>query len=209
MMQHTITLQSGKAVTFGRRLTAADVLKIDADAQSAIDVQENLLHVRAAITSFEGVRRIPVPLSVLLQLDDSDRDALFEGFADFMRDSLGERVAESLSETEFKTAFGMELGGESFDVIEFTTEHKPLTGYDEVKLERQYGAGLRKELALIARETVKLSQTEGEATAEVELTPEDLERLDAYDFGRLREFAARRRQSFRRARKTLPGNDKP
>lgn len=216
MNQHTINLPGGyvsrdpkdggaahKSVTFGRRPTLADVLRIDGDAQSAIEIQSALLHVRAAVTSFEGVRRNPVPLSVLLQLDGSDREALFEGFTDFMRESLGERASESLSDTELKLAFGLEVGGETYDVLEFSTEPKPLTGYDEVGLERQYGAGLRKEVALIAREVVRLSQSEGEGSLDAELTPEALDGLDAHDFVSIREFAADRRARFRRARKAL------
>ena len=214
MKQHTITLPGGykspdpkangavgRSVTFGRRPTLAERVKIDDDAQSSIEVQKTLLLARAAITSFEGVRRNPVPLSALLQLEETDREVLLEGYLEYLRGSLGDGVAEQLDENTFKLALGLEVDGETYDLIEFTPEPKPLSGYDEVKLERQFGAGVRKDVALISREAVALAQSEGDLRLDRPVEVELLERLDAYDGIELLKFFADRRASFRRHRR--------
>lgn len=215
MKQHTIILPGGykspdpttngdvgRSVTFGRRPAVADRIKIDADAQSSLEVQQVLLYARAAITSFEGVRRKPVPLSVLLQLDDTDREVLLEGYVEFLRGSLGERVAEPLDENTFLLALGLEVDGEIYDIIEFTPAPQPLTGYDEVALERQYGSGVRRELAFVSRESVALAQSEGALRVEGAVAVETLEKLDAYDAQLLLRFSGERRDSFRGRRRT-------
>jgi hypothetical protein len=218
MKQHTITLPGGykspdpraggavgRAVTFGRRPTLAERVKIDDDAQSSVEVQKPLLLARAAITSFEGVRRNPVPLSVLLHLEETDREVLLEGYLEYLRDSLGDGVAEQLDDNTFKLALGVEVDGETYDLIEFTPEPQPLSGYDEVKLERQFGAGVRKEVALISREAIALAQSEGELRLDRTVEVELLERLDAYDGIELLRFFADRRWSFRRQRRAASG----
>lgn len=216
MKQHTITLPVGytgrdpqaatsRAVTFGRRATLGERLKIDEDAQSSIVTQKTLLLARAAITEFEGVKRNPVPLSVLLQLEETDRDVLVEGYVDFMQRSLGDGAAEKLDDNTFKFALGVQVDGETYDVVEFTPDPQPLSGFDEVKLERRYGAGVRRDVALICREVVALSQSEGALRLEGPVEIELLERLDAYDGIELLGFFAERRASFRRSRRTPLG----
>lgn len=213
--EHTVILPTGfksrdpkdkgavfREVVYGRRPTLADQLKIEANSQSALEVQEVLLYARVAITKF-GTVRLPLPLTVLLQLDDTDREVLLEGYVEFMTASLGERVAESWGDNSFKLAVGLEVDGETFDVIEFTPQPQPLTGHDEVKLERLHGAGLRKEMALVSRETVALSQSEGDVKLDGAVAVEALEGLDAYDWGDLLRYFARRRSSFRSSRRRL------
>lgn len=214
-IEHTVTLPSGvksrdpkdkgaifREVVFGRRPTLADQLKIEANSQSALEVQEVLLYARVAITKFGGIR-MPVPLTVLLQLDDIDREVLLEGYVEYLTDSLGERVAEPWGDNGFKLAVGLEVDGETYDVVEFTPRPSPLTGHDEVKIERLHGSGLRKELALVSRETVALSQSEGDVKLDGAVAVEALECLDAYDWGQLLRFSAHRRADFRSSRRRL------
>lgn len=218
MKQHSVTLPGGyrspdpkaggavgRAVTFGRRPTLGERIKVDDDAQSAIEVQKTLLLARAAITSFEGVRRNPVPLSVLLQLEETDREVLLEGYLEYLHGSLGDGVAEQLDGNTFKLALGVEVDGEKYDLIEFTPEPQPLSGYDEVKLERQFGTGVRKDVALISREAVALAQSEGDLRLDRPVEVDLLERLDAYDGIELLRYFADRRASFRARRRTAAG----
>lgn len=193
----------GRTVVFGRRPTLGERIRLDDDAQSSIEVQKTLLLARAAITSFEGVRRNPIPLSVLLHLEEADREVLIEGYVDYMQGSLGDAVAEQLDEHTFKFALGLMMDGETYDVIEFTPEQQPLSGYDEVKLERQYGVGVRKDVALISREAVALAQSAGDLRLDRAPGVELLEKLDAYDGVELLKFFADRRALFRRQRRTI------
>jgi hypothetical protein len=213
MIEHSITLPGGyrsrdpkdqathREVVFGRRPTVADQVRVEADSQSALDVQQVLLYARSAVTRFGNLRRLPPTLGVLLQLDEIDREALVEGYVEFMRVSMGERVAEEFTPDSYKLAFGLEVDGEEYDVIEFKADQQPLTGYDEVRLERQHGSGARKDLAVAAREAVAVSQSEGALRVEREISVDLLERLDAYDGAQLLRWFGERRASFRRSRR--------
>ena len=70
--EHTVALPTGvkshdpkdrgavfRVVAFGRRPTLADQLKIEANSQSALEVQEVLLYARVAVTRFGAVRLTP------------------------------------------------------------------------------------------------------------------------------------------------------
>src|SRR6201999_3753418 len=88
-------------VTFGKRVNGKTFFAIDDDPQSSIPTQYNYLLLRAAITEF-GALKMPVPLSVLLNLDSIDRDDLNEAFNRFSVESLGENQAEYLAENKVK-----------------------------------------------------------------------------------------------------------
>ncbi len=210
MTKHTITLPDGyksrdpkdgslnRVVEFGKRPTAADQIKIDNNSQSGLEVQRTLLYARDAITAFGSMERFPPPLSLLMGLSSRDRDAMVEGYVDFLGASLGDRVADSLSEHEHKLAFGLEIEGEAYDVLVFGGEDKQYTGYDDLKVEKQYGTGLKRDLAYIGRDVCKLAQSEGGLTVEGEVSADALTKLDMFDVGKLVEFYAQRRGNFRK-----------
>src|SRR5688572_28862775 len=65
-------------VVFGHRITAQDLFNLDEDPQGQNPTQYNDLIIRSSIVEF-GTLPMPVPLTVLLNLDSVDREDLVDG----------------------------------------------------------------------------------------------------------------------------------
>jgi hypothetical protein len=181
-------------VTFGKRVNGKTFFAIDDDPQSSIPTQYTDLLLRAAITRF-GTLKMPVALSVLLNLDSIDRDDLSEAFNRFSVESLGEKQVEYLSDSKVKLAIGYERNGLVYDVVEFG--HR-LTGMDEVAADREKLSGIRRVCFLAGRQVVRLSQSEGESALDGEISLNIFEGLDAVDIEAIRVGSEVWRNSFRR-----------
>jgi hypothetical protein len=187
-------------VTFGQRINGKKMFEIDGDPQSSISTQYQDLVMRAAITEF-GELKMPVALTVLLNLDSIDREDLAEGFARLMNESAGESRVEYLSETKVKLAYGYERNGLVYDVATFGTR---LTGMDEVAADREKLEGLRRHCFLAGRQVTRLSESKGESVLDGPMSLEIFETLDAIDIGAIRAASEVWRNSFRRPGARVP-----
>lgn len=150
-----------KRVVFGRRPTGTDLMKIAEDAQSQLDTNYELMLTAACITEFGGLQT-PVPLGVLLALKRHDRRALLKGRNTYLEKSLGSRTVEALSDEGVRLAYGLQAGGQVYELVKFGNE---LTGLQEVEVEAKGFEGWRRVAALMALEIKQLAQPgEGGAT---------------------------------------------
>lgn len=197
MSQHTLTLSLGyksgdgtthKEVTFGRRPTGADLFRIEGDDISLTPFQTAML--QAAITRF-GSLPMPTPITTLLRLTRPDLHALRKANNEFLKATAGGRKSEKLSPDTLKLAFGFQIGGVTFDVVQFG---KLLTGYDELRADEL--EGWRRSCFLMGEQITKLSQTEGQAELVGPVAVEAFEGLDAADIFKLQEFEAEWLDSF-------------
>lgn len=185
-----------REVEFGRRLTAGDLMRIGDDPESAVTVQFNLMLLQVAITKF-GTLPVPVPLSVLLSLDQVDREDLSRAHNRFIKATRGAARAERLTDSRLRLGSGFEIGAQTYDVVEFG---RLLTGYDELE-----GDGLsswRQQCFLLGKQIVRLSQSEGAATLDGPIEVEDFEKLPDEDLYELIGFSDKWRASFRRGKRT-------
>ena len=187
-------------VVFGQRLHGKVFFTIDEDPQSDLPTQYNDLLLRAAITHF-GALSMPVPLSVLLSLSDLDREDLSDAYNRFSIESLDGRRADFLSDNKVKLPFGYERNGLVYDIVEFGTR---LTGMDSVEADRLKLGDLRRGCFLAGKQVVRLAQSEGASALEGPMLLEMFETLDVADLNAIRQGAELWRQSFRRARATVP-----
>lgn len=210
-MTHTIELLGGytdkegaihRSVTFGRRLTVGELIKLDQDPQAQHLTQRALLIVRAGIIAFGTLslldkqgRRRPVPVPFLLSLDSIDQEDLYEANSTFLRESRGERIASIVDSQLTALAFGFERDGVSYDLAHFG---KRLTGYDLVEADRLKLGGVARTCWEIGRQIEKIASSETGAELAGPLGLEWFETLDAEDLTPLIGGAEMWRQSFRR-----------
>lgn len=209
-MKHTIELVCGytdkkgvthKRVTFGKRITANDLFRLDNDPQAQDATQYSDLIMSAAITEF-GTMKFPILLPVFLSLDSIDREDLVEAHDKFLNDSLEGRKAEFLLDNRVKLAFGFKVGDVVYDIVQFG---KRITGYDEVEANKLGFQGVKRECFRIAKQITQLSSSSVEATIDT-LEIKDFEQLDGYDLMQLRIGGELWRHSFRMAGKSLSQN---
>ncbi len=184
-----------KRVVFGKRPTGEDLVRLTSDRQSEVNTQFQLLFQRTSIVEFGSLmkRGMSVPLTTLLALNRADRDALAETHAEFLQTTLEGRSTEALSESAFRLAFGLEVGGEVFDVVEFG--NLP-TGADEVRIDKSQTGSWHRGLLMLEAQIVKLSQSEGSAVNNgVEM--ETMLRADWFDLEAMNEGAQAWMNSFR------------
>jgi hypothetical protein len=207
MSEKTYTIElsvSGTRVTFGKRLRGIDLFNIDADPQSNIPTQNQLLIVRAAITEFGALKLsdqqgkfLPVALTVLLALDTVDIDDLIAGYNEFLAQGLEGRAAKFVSASEVKLALGYERDGIVYTSVTFGNR---LTGLDRVQADRDgYALGIKRECFLIGKETVRLSSADNAAVIEGPIGIEVFEQLDNDDVLTLTKAAVKWRDSFRKS----------
>jgi hypothetical protein len=131
-------------VVFGYRLTGADLFRIDTDPQSRITTQYQDLIMREAIVEFGSLRpangkRLSVPLSLLLDMDEVDRDDLNAGHNEFQALSLGDRESALWPPERLRLLFGFHIGEQTYDLVEFG---RRLTGRDDVAADKQGLTGI-------------------------------------------------------------------
>jgi hypothetical protein len=185
--------QDGKRhldVTIGRRLTGADLFRIN-EEQGQGSTQFQLMVLQSVVTKF-GELRMPVPMNVLLSLRRVDSRLLGKAYNDFLKESAGGGKAEKLGAGRYRLAGGFSKGDIIFDVVEFGNH---LTGYDEVEADSMEGS--RQTCYLMGREIARLSQSSGPATLAGPLGIEMFEPLDAEDIFALQKFEVDWFDSFR------------
>lgn len=188
-------------VTFGKRLRGRELFEMDADQQSDIPTQHQLMIYRGAITEF-GTLPIPVPLTTLLKLDVVDLDALMAAYDEFLSVGTEGRIAKSISESEIKLALGYENNGIIYDHVIFGNR---LTGMDLVAAEKESLDGLRRECFLIGRQIKRLSSDDGAHTLDGPIELQIFEKLDGSDIVAMRAASLVWRRSFRSQREKIQG----
>jgi hypothetical protein len=190
-----------KRVTIGKSITGQELFQIDSDPQSNNATQYEALILRAKITAF-GELRMPVPLQALLELDSIDFDDLKDAanrFSEQARIVSAEddtlRSYEFISESKLRLAFGYELNGLVYDMVEFG---KRLTTMDEVAADNLGLQGIRRTCFLAGRQVVKLSQSEGASILPGPVELDVFAKLDLLDINALVAAAEVWRQSFRK-----------
>jgi hypothetical protein len=207
-MEHTIQLPYGHTdkdgqvhseVTFGKRVTASDMLNLDTDPQAQSRTQYADLIRRKSIVKFGGLT-MPPPLIVLLGLNKIDRDDLATGFEDFMRLSRGERTGELRPGNVVKLFFGITIKDVTYTLV---TLDKLPTGHDEVAADAMgLGDGLAREMFMLGRMVSRIS-TEDDVplTLDGPLDSEVFADLDGDDISLLRKGAQMAEAFFRVTRK--------
>ena len=190
-----------RRVVFGKRITCADLIRLDSDPQAQEPTQYQDAIVCLAITEWEPLR-MPVALSIVLDLDSIDRDDLAAGYEDFQKNGVGDREAE-VSEKGAKLLFGFHIGDLDYTVVEFG---RRLTGRDEVDADKRgLKPGVARMCFLVGRQISKISISDGSASVDGPIELEIFESLDGADVQLLRGAAELWRQSFRLSGGGLPG----
>lgn len=193
---HTIELAVAKTrVTFGKRLTGGDLMRLDEDPQSDIPTQHQLLILRAGITGF-GSLPIPVPLTTLLALDSVDIDDLVTAANAFDERGLDGRAPEFVSDSEVRLAIGFESNGLVYNHVRFG---RRVTGNDLVAADKKGFKGLRRECFLMGREIASLETNAGGHSLDGPVEMQVFEQLDGGDIVTLRQASQIWRDSFRRS----------
>jgi hypothetical protein len=170
-----------RRVRFGRRPTAADFIK-SAEECGGSDLQFALALAQSAIIEF-GQLPMPVPLTVLLSLNQIDREKLTAAYFLFLGATGGEN-GEILDGGKVRLGTGFERNNKKIVDVTFG---KLLNGYDEIEIERQ-AEGLWHGNAL---------RMTKEITAPQDLTLAEIQSLDVDDFTLLRNAEEQWLNSFR------------
>lgn len=211
---HTIQLAIGykesngeihKSVTFGKRLDGAGLFQIEADPQSSIQTQYNLMLIGRSITSF-GALPMPVPLACLLSLDLLDLSHLTQAYLEFTSQGLEGRESKIISDTEVMLAFGYSNNGLTYNRVRFGNR---VTGYDAVSADTQNLKGELRECYLIGKEISELSTEDGAHKLTGPIEAQLFEKLDNADIVTLQKAAVRWRGSFLKSRRSTQEDGAP
>lgn len=170
-----------RRVVFGKRPTGGDFMR-SADNSAGSDIQFALELTQSAITEF-GKLEMPVPLTVLLSLNQIDREKLMNEYFSFLDASAADE-GKVIENGKVELAFGIERGELKIKNVEFG---KLLNGYDEIEIEREtktewQANGLRLSRQITVPESVTLAE---------------IEALDINDFTLLRNAEEQWLNSFR------------
>lgn len=199
---HTIALVGGYVdskgakhtrVTFGHRITAKDLFKLDGSQEAENPTQYNDLIVRAHITEF-GTLKMPVPLSVMLDLDSVDREDLLDGCNVYQGLSAGERSGKFLADNKVELGWGFIVNDVTYTIVQFGQR---FTGRDEVEADKADLAGVSRACFLIGRQITSIATEDGTAKLDGPIELERFESLDGADVATLRGAAELWRQTFR------------
>ncbi len=191
-----------KTVTFGKRLTAKDLMNVDTNPQARIETQYQDLIRRQMITKF-GTLKMPVGLNALSSLNSIDRDDLESAADRFLANSREGREGEFREINLIKLMFGFEIGETFYDVVEFGNQ---LIGLDEIEADVKGLRGVARDCFMVGRQISKLSTDDGTAasiTGKVDL--DKFDSLDAEDLSLLKVGGELYRQSFRLKRESVSG----
>ena len=201
-MEQKVTLNFGyegrpggpiRDLVVGRRVTGADLLRINDEGDGQAGIQFQLAVLASAITEF-GDFKMPVPPNVMLSLKRPDRRLIAKGYDALVRESSGGRKAQKLAPGRYRLERGFEFGETLYDVVEFGNH---LSGFDELEADEM--SGFREVFFLLGKEITRLSQSEGAATKSGPLAVEDFETLYAEDAFALQRYEADWYDSFRPA----------
>src|SRR5262245_23103532 len=124
---NTVTLIDGyrdaqgglhREVEVGYVLRGADLFSIDEHPLGTTQAARDFLILSKAITRF-GTMRLPVPPTVLAELDTVERDDLLTAYNDLEKKSRGGRRPEVLPDGRLRLASGYEHDGITYDVVEY------------------------------------------------------------------------------------------
>lgn len=191
-MEHKVELTFGytdkkgvvhKVVTFGKRLTVADLVLLDNNPLGGNATQYEQLIRRVMITKF-GTLSCPVALSVLSSLDTMDDDALRIGASQFLRLSRDDRQPEFRESDELKLAIGIDIDGVTYDVVKFG---RRLTVADNIEADNlNLGSGVARLCFQICRQIAELRNSESGIKLEGPISPDNLSGADSEDLATLR-----------------------
>jgi hypothetical protein len=181
-MEHTVHLVTGYTekgvthaeVTFGRRLRGRQLFNIS-DQEGGVEYGSRLY--QAAVTRF-GSLPSPIPLKAFLSLAAIDRELLEEGYNKFMQDSIGGRMSEAIDESTVKLPIGFQRGDLVYNVATFGNQ---LTGYDEMKAERQRVSAMEKTCFLLGMEITKFCTEDGAHSLETPIGLSVFDQMDVAD----------------------------
>lgn len=170
-----------RRVVFAKRPTGGDFIR-SADESGGSDIQFSLELAKSAITEFGGLE-MPVPMTVLLSLNQIDREKLIAEYFSFLVSSEADE-GKIIENGKVELGVGIERSGKKIKNVEFG---KLLTGYDEIEIEREartewQANGLRLAKQLTVPENVTLAE---------------IESLDIDDFTLLRNAEEQWLNSFR------------
>lgn len=174
-----------KEVTFGKRLTAGDMMLLDADPRGQNTTQYwDLIYARS-ITSI-GSKKAPIGIDVLLGLNSIDRADIKKGFQTFCDLNRDGRAYDFLDNHTVKTYFGFQIDGIEYRVVEIGNL---LTGRDEVEADAMSEAGVIRECFLLGRRISKISTEDGSMSLDGPIDLEKFREIDAVDLNLLRTGA--------------------
>lgn len=190
-MEHKIELTYGykdkygvthKHVTFGKRLTVGDLMKLDNDPRCQLPTQYSDIVNSRIITKF-GDLPIPPPLDILLSLNRIDREDINAGVVQFLSSGTGDLPDDKYpNEPSCSIVFGFEHDGSKYTEIEM---NRLPTGHDEVEADSNNLRGVMRECFMIGKRITKISTGIGSSLD----GPIDLEKfktLDSVDLNLLR-----------------------
>jgi len=189
-------------VVFGHRITAKEMLDLDNDRMAQVPTQRADLIVAKEITEF-GTLKMPVPLSVLLDLVDADRCPLMAAQNEFAEMSSEGRKAE-IRDNGATLPFGFKINDAIYTEVEFGAHN---TGRDAVEADKLQLSGLSRECFLIGKQISRLKTADGAGVIDGPIALKDFEALeDGMDLVILRGAAYLWRQTFRIGRGKVSGN---
>lgn len=180
-----------QAVTMSKRPTGKDFLVASDLGGGTSSTRYTMAMVASAITAF-GTVKMPVPLTVLLNLNRIDREKLLSEYLLF---TVIDAKPEQLETGKVQLVFGVERDGVRYDVVEFG---HLLTGYDEVAIEESTETVQQETAFKMALEVVRISTSDGIASLEGALTREEIESLDFDDYDALQKAEGVWLNSFRK-----------
>ncbi|HEY6232803.1 MAG TPA: hypothetical protein VIW64_16180 [Pyrinomonadaceae bacterium] len=189
-------------VVFGHRVTAKEMLDLDSDRMAQIPTQRADLIVAKEIIEF-GTLKMPVPLSVLLDLVDADREDLMAAENEFAeKSSAGRSVV--VRDDGATLAFGFKINDVVYTEVEFGTHN---TGRDSVEADKLQLTGLGRECFLIGKQISRLKTADGAGVIDGPIALKDFDALeDGMDIVVLRGAAYLWRQTFRIGRGQVSSN---
>jgi hypothetical protein len=204
-IEHTIELKYGftddkgvthKTVTFGRRITGAELIDLDADPQSSSRTQHGDLIRRKAMTKFGSLKTMPPTLPALLSLNKIDRGDIAKAYDDFqIKGREGLETSFDAKTGLLTMYFGFEIEGVTYRIAELK---RLTTGYDEVAADTLNLDGLAREMFMLGRTISKLINEEDPTiTFEGPIGLEPFRSLDGDDIVALRQGALLAELSFR------------
>jgi hypothetical protein len=143
-----------KEVEVGYVLRGADLFAIDEHPLGTTQAARDFLILGKAITKF-GTMRLPVPPTVLAELDTVERDDLLSAYNELEEESRGKRRPEVLLDGRLRLSGGYEEGGITYDVVEYGNR---LKGKDYITADQLDLKGARRACHLAGLQVSQLGQ---------------------------------------------------
>lgn len=207
-MEHKIRLLTGhtdntkvthRDVTIGKRVSVGDLMLLDQDPRASSVTQYNDLVMARMVTAF-GDLKMPLALSVLLSLDEVDREDLQRAGHEFNQMTAGEITPEYGDDNSVRLAFGFKIGDDEYNRVTFG---RLVTGHDQVEADRLDLAGVARECFLLGRQITKIQTDNQTVTLDGPAELESFKSLDGMSLQILRVGAVMYRTSFRLEREAL------